>query len=142
MEDTPKDKNADSEAPPADPANPGEELDKLMQTAISIDEDPPSPVFDPEEAKKNREKALGETFAIIEFLNEEGNNQFRSKNYRAAIEKYKQALKTAHADMFNEIPELKRKYRDLRIRVINNLAFCCLKLGDYGNAAAATELGL
>jgi hypothetical protein len=63
----------------------------------------------------------------MEHFNEDGNNLTRAKNYRGALEKYKSALKSAHSDMFRDSGELMERYKGVRIRIINNIAFCCIK---------------
>jgi hypothetical protein len=72
----------------------------------------------------------------MQHFNEDGNNCVRAKNFRGALDKYKAALKSAHSDMFTG-SELMESYKGIRIKIINNIAFCCLKVGDFVNASAA-----
>lgn len=85
---------------------------------------------------------VNETFDLMNHLNEDANNLTRGGNYKLAIEKYKQALKTANVELFADQLDLRAKYRDLRIRIISNVALCCIKLEDYPTAKSACELGL
>jgi hypothetical protein len=56
------------------------ELEELVKTAESSELNPPQ--ADPEEEQKAKDKALQDTFELMQHLNEDGNDMTRSKNFR------------------------------------------------------------
>lgn len=122
------------------------QLSNLVQSAESteVPQEPIQPVNNspPEPEADSNDKQVVHAFELMNHLNEDANNLTRGGNYKLAIEKYKQALQTANLELFANMPDLRADYRDLRTRIISNVALCWLKLEDWAMAKVTCELGL
>ena len=126
MEDEAISESVPTQDPPPqqaeDPVNTTGEISDADETANQSVESGPAPA---------------DLFNTMNELNERANSLVRIQNFKLAIEYYKQAIKTANPKDFENLTELNEKYRDLRIRIISNVALCTIKLGDFETARSA-----